>query len=417
LEIEKMIKRITLIALRVLLGIVFVFSGFVKAVDPLGFTYKMEDYFTAMGPFFENFAPLAFVAAIVLAALELVIGVNYIFGIRLKETTWAAALFMLVMTPLTLWIALSNPVHDCGCFGDALVITNWQTFWKNIAISLVILCIFLLRKNHKPFIGNKSQWAFTAYAFIFSVGISMYCYMHLPIIDFRPYKIGTNINDGMVMPENAEADSFDIKLIYKKNGLEKEFNLETYPKDSTWEFVDQRSVLIKKGYEPPIHDFTIDDLEQGEITDIVLANEGYTFLLIAYDFSKANLSKSDQINKIYKYAQDNGYDFYAMTASIDEDIEKYKVQANATYPICLTDKVTLKTIIRSNPGLVLIKNATVLNMWHVNDLPKLTKPLEKSPLGEIRKPDLAKKMGMVILLFLIPALLIIGLDRRAVKKK
>lgn len=412
-----MIKRITLIALRVLLGFVFVFSGFVKAVDPLGFTYKMEDYLAVLGPFFENFAPLAFITAIVLAALELVIGVNYIFGIRLKETNWAAALFMLVMTPLTLWIALANPVHDCGCFGDALVISNWATFWKNIVISAVILLLFLLRKSHKPFIGNKSQWAFTAYAFIFSVGISLYCYMHLPIIDFRPYKIGTNITEGMAIPEDAEPDSFDIRLIYKKSGVEKEFNLENYPKDSTWEFVDQRSVLIKKGYEPPIHDFTIDHLEQGDITDIVLANPSYTFLLIAYDFSKANLSKSEQLNKIYQYAQKNDYGFYAMTASVDEAIEKYKVDTKAEYPICLTDKITLKTIIRSNPGLVLIKDGTVLNMWHFNDLPELTKPLEKSPLGEIQHPDLNKKMGMVLLLFLIPALLIIGLDRRAIKRK
>lgn len=412
-----MIKRIGLIVSRVVIGAVFTFSGFVKAVDPLGFTYKTEDYLVALGPFFENFIPLALVAAIVLSAIELLIGINLLFGIRLKESTWGAASLMLFMTPLTLWIAVSNPVHDCGCFGDAYVISNWATFWKNIVLSVIILSIYLLRKEHKPMLKKRVEWGFVIFTFVFSLVISSYCYRHLPVIDFRPYAIGSNIIDGMAIPDDAERDSTETTLIYSKDGVEQEFSLANYPKEDGWEFVDQQTILIKKGYEPPIHDFTIESLEEGEITDVVLDNDGYTFLLISYDFSKADLERSDEINKIYAYAQENGYDFYAMTASTEEAIIDYKAEAKAVYPICLTDKITLKTIVRSNPGLVLIKDATVLNKWHVNDLPEFTTPLENSELGEMKAPDATKNVVVIILLFLFHVAILFGAAKYFEKRR
>lgn len=405
-----MIKRITLLICRLLVGATFVFSGFVKAIDPLGFTYKIEDYLTAMSPFMAQFAFLSFAAAIILSAIELVIGLNLLLGIRLKESNLGAAVLMLFMTPLTLWIAISNPVHDCGCFGDAWVISNWETFWKNIILSTLILIIFLLRKNNKAYISNKAQWLIAVYSFIFSIGLSIYCYSHLPIIDFRPYKIGTNIKEGMIIPENAPKDSFDIKLIYSKNGIEKEFTLQNYPQDDSWTFVDQKTTLIKKGYEPPIHDFTM-DTSDGDITDSVLENQGYSFLLIAYDFAKTDFSKSKEINEIYRYAKMNHYGFYTMTASTPENINIFKKQANAKFPIVLTDKITLKTIIRSNPGLVLIKNATVLNMWHYNDFPKFEKPLNKDKLGQIQEPNNLLRVIFTAIIFSIPLLIIMGIDK------
>jgi uncharacterized membrane protein YphA (DoxX/SURF4 family) len=410
-------KNNLVLVLRILLGCVFIFSGFVKAVDPLGFTYKMQDYLKEMGSLFEQFGSMAFVASIALSAFEFLLGVNLIMGNRFKLTLWGTALFMAVMTPITLWIAIANPVHDCGCFGDALVISNWQTFAKNIVIDVVLVLLFIFKESNVPVVGNKSQWVVTFYAFIFSTAISFYGYEHLPIIDFRPYKIGTNIIESMTLPENAVKDSFNIKLIYAKNGVPKDFTLDNYPKDdSSWVFIDQKSELIRKGDEPPIHDFTIDDLNQGDITEEVLQNPGYTFLLIAYDFSLADKSKSDKINQIYHYAKDNGYDFYCMTASVDEDIENYKTQTKAEYPIALADRITLKTIIRSNPGLVLIKNATVINMWHVNNLPEFKKPLDQSNLGQIQKPNNVLRVLIVGLMFLIPLLLIVFIDQKMCKE-
>lgn len=405
-----MYKRITLLCFRLLVGGVFVFSGFVKAIDPLGFTYKIEDYLTAMSPFMAQFAPLAFTAAIILSAIELVIGLNLILGMRLKESNWAAAALMLFMTPLTLWIALTNPVHDCGCFGDAWVISNWETFWKNIVLSLLIGGIFFLQKSHKPFVIAKTQWIITAYSFIFSIGLSIYCYQHLPIIDFRPYKIGTNILKGMEIPDNAAQDSFDIKLIYSKNGVEKEFTMENYPQDDSWTFVDQKTTLLKKGYEPPIHDFTM-ETENGDITDSVLADTGYSFLVVAYDLKKSNLDNIDKLNKVYAFAKKHKYGFYVLTSSVPEHIEAFKTLSKTPYTIGLSDKITLKTIIRSNPGLLLIKDARVLNMWHNKDLPSFNAPLEEDELGKVQMPNNLQVIIFTAIMFLIPLFIIVGIDK------
>lgn len=405
-----MIKRIILLLSRLVVGGVFVFSGFVKTIDPLGFTYKIEDYLAAMGPFMTQFSVLAFAAAIIISAIELTIGLNLILGIRVKESNWAAAALMLFMTPLTLWIAISNPVHDCGCFGEALIISNWETFWKNIILSILIVGIFFTQKSAKTFIKKKTQWILCSYSFIFAIALSIYCYKHLPIIDFRPYKIGTNIIKDMAIPEGAAQDSFDIKLIYSKNGVEKEFTLENYPEDDSWQFVDQKSILVKKGYEPPIHDFTL-DTEDGDITDLVLQNPSYTFLLVSYDFKTANLEKKDLINKIYTYAKKNNYGFFAMTSSVPEEIANYEAKTGSKFPITLSDKITLKTMVRSNPGLILIKNATVLNKWHYNDIPDFSSALEKSELGQQKEVNIFQNIIITLIIYLIPIFIILGIDK------
>ncbi len=411
-----MTKRIILLLSRLIFGCVFVFSGFVKAIDPLGFTYKMEDYLQAMGPFMEQFSSLAFAGAIILSAVELLVGINFILGVRIKETSWVAALFMAVMTPLTLWIALKNPVTDCGCFGDALIIGNWTTFWKNIALDAVLVVIFFLMKYHKSVFGKYLQWVVVVYAFLFACGLSIYSYQHLPAIDFRPYKIGNNLLTEMEIPENAPVDSFDIKLIYAKDGVEKEFSLQDYPKgDSTWTFVDQKTVLVKEGYKPPIHDFSI-STDDGDITDIVLENPGYTFLLISPDLTTACLKNAGKLNQIYEYAELNGYSFIMLTASVEEDMEAYREATGAKYPMGTTDKTTLKTIIRANPGLMLIKDATVLNKWH-NKLPVLKEKLEYSPLGIAQKPNNIERVLWIALLFFIPVVIILAVGRVVKNKK
>ncbi len=412
-----MAKKIILLLTRFIFGGVFVFSGFVKAIDPLGFTYKMEDYLQAMGPSMEQFSSLALIAAIALSAIELLIGVNFILGVRIKETSWMAALFMAVMTPLTLWIAIKNPVTDCGCFGDALIIGNWTTFWKNIALDVLLVIIFLLMKYHHSFFGKHTQWVLVVYTFLFSCGLSVYSLEFLPPIDFRPYKIGNNLLKEMEIPEDAPVDSFDVKLIYAKDGIEKEFTLQDYPKgDSTWTFVDQKTILVKEGYKPPIHDFSI-ITEDGEITDIVLENPGYTFLLISPDLTKACLKASDKLNQIYEYAQQNDYGYIMLTASVGNDIEIYKTATGAKYPIATTDKTTLKTIIRANPGLMLIKDATVLNKWHINDLPILKEKLENTLLGTVQKPNITERVLWITLLFLIPVIIIFVVGRVVKNKK
>ncbi|HOH95611.1 MAG TPA: DoxX family protein [Candidatus Enterocola sp.] len=360
-------KRWILIICRFIFGLTFLFSGLVKAVDPLGTTYKISDYLDAFSLGF--FSDLSLVSAFLLIILEFTIGFNLVFGIQVKKTAWIAAAFMLVMTPLTLYLAIANPVSDCGCFGDALVITNWQTFYKNLILDALLVLILVFASEDRPIFSNWASYIIMLIPVLSCLGLELYCYNHLPIIDFRPYKVGNNLPSLMVIPDDAPSDEYNISFIYEKDGVQKEFNLENYPaEDSTWTFVSQNSVLIKRGYVPPIHDFSV-QTEDGDITDLILENEGYTFLLISSKLEKADLSRQKDINALYDYINSKNISFYCLTSSFNDDVEAFKTTNNVKYPIGATDEITLKTIIRSNPGLVLLKAGNVVAKWHYNDLP------------------------------------------------
>ncbi len=357
-----------MIIVRILLALVFIFSGFVKAIDPLGSTYKFEDYFHAFGGFFEKLSFIAFPAAIILSSLELLIGLSFLFKIKIRKTSVMALLFMLVMTPLTLYVAINNPVTDCGCFGDALVISNWATFYKNVALILLVILFLIYSKKMKSlFLPRIENIAILAFILI-GCSVSVYSYRHLPMIDFRPYKIGVNIPASMVVPENSPTDKYETTFIYEKDGLKKEFTLENYPKgDSTWKFVDQKSVLLSHGYKAPIHDFTIVNAQYEDITEDIITNPGSTYLLIMYDINKASEKGAKKAEAIYKKAINSGIKFYALTASSDDEVQEFIQKTGVTYPFCKTDPITLKTIIRANPGLVLITKGTIKGKWNWRD--------------------------------------------------
>lgn len=419
-----MIAKVGVNACRFLLGITFIFSGFVKAVDPLGSFYKIQDYLTAfgMGGWFTDYIPL--LCGIVLAAVEFSAGIFLFLGIRRSLATLLALLLMGVLTPLTLYLAIANPVSDCGCFGDAWVLTNWQTFGKNIVLLAAAIVAFKERKQIVRFITPKMEWMMSMYTFLFIFALSFYCLGNLPIFDFRPYKIGTDIKAGMEMPEGAKPSVFETRFILEKNGKRQEFTLENYP-DSTWTFVEARTVLKEKGYEPPIHDFSMVELSTGEdITDSVLADKGYTFLLVAHRIENADDGNIDLINEVYDYSVEHGYKFYALTSSPEEDINEWCDRTGAEYPFCQMDDITLKTIIRSNPGLMLIKDGIILNKWSDNQIPDeyvLTDSLDKLEVGQLKQVNNGRTIGYVLLWFVIPLLMVIGVDilvvRRRMKKR
>ena len=346
--------------IRLLLAAVFIFSGFVKAIDPLGSTYKFEDYLNAFGGFFGQLTFMAFPAAIALSTLELAIGLCFLLKIKLKTTSLAALLFMLFMLPLTLYVALANPVTDCGCFGDALIISNWATFYKNIVITFLIVILLIFNGKLRRIFLPAIEWILLLLFIASGVALSVYSYSHLPMIDFRPYKVGVNIPAAMQVPPGKPTDKYETTFIYSKDGVSREFTLENYPKnDSTWTFVEQKSTLIEKGYEPPIHNFTIVDANQIDITDEVIHHKGKVHLLIMYDVSKASEKGVAKTEELYRQAKADNELFYALTASPDEEIEKFAKQHGVTYPFCKTDPITLKTIIRANPGLMVIENGTI----------------------------------------------------------
>lgn len=419
------IKNIWTNACRFVLAVVFIFSGFVKAVDPLGTQYKIQDYLEAFGmsAFLPSFFPLA--VSVLLAALEFCIGVYFLFGIRKNTSTIMALLMMVVMTPFTLYLALKNPVSDCGCFGDALILTNWETFWKNVFLLIAAVSVFVWRDRIIRLVTEKSQWLVALYTLIFVIGISLYCLYYLPIFDFRPYHVGANIPKGMEIPEGAKKSVYESIFVLEKEGLKKEFTLENYP-DSTWTFVDTKNVLKEKGYEPSIRDFSIVRLDDGEdLTEEVLHDKGYTFLLITHRIDQADDSSIDLINEIYDYSVEHGYAFYCLTSSLEEQIDQWRDKTGAEYPFCQADDITLKTIIRSNPGLILIKDGIILNKWSMNNLPDeyvLTDKLDALELGKLKSESVSHTIGLVLLWFIIPLLLFLGMDvlyvrRRNRKKK
>jgi uncharacterized membrane protein YphA (DoxX/SURF4 family) len=398
---------------RFVLAIVFIFSGFVKAIDPLGTQYKIQDYFDAFGwaGIFPDNIP--FLASVLLGMLEFCLGVYLFFGIRRIIAPRAVVAVMALMTPLTFWLALDNPVSDCGCFGDAVVLTNWETFGKNVVLLVMSLVVLKWRKRIFPLATTRFDWLIALYGFLYILCMTIYCYRHLPIFDFRPYYVGADIRSGMEIPEGEEPTVYETRFVLQKDGVEKEFALEDYP-DSTWTFVDSKTVVKKKGYEPPIHDFSMMSYEGGEdITEQVLTDEGYTFLLVAHQLGQANDSKIDLINELYDYCLENDCAFYCLTSSSDEDILKWQEYTGAEYPFCLMDNITLKTMVRSNPGLVLLKGGVVINKWSVADIPdeyQLMGELEYLPLGKINKQSFVYQLFYVVVWFIFPLLLMCVAD-------
>ncbi len=377
----KKILNIIAIISRILAGLVFVFSGFAKAVDPLGSTYKFIDYFHAFN--IQWLEPAAFPLSIALSGSEFLIGVCLLLFIRNKWATWGALLFMVIFTPLTLWLALTNPVHDCGCFGDAFILTNWQTFYKNIIISAFVILSFIYRNSYAGWLKLKTEWLITAIVAFLITGFSWYNYQHLPVMDFRPYKIGTHIPDKMIIPEGVPANVYKqyFTLLDTLSGKQISIESNLYVSDSiywgkstTWKFISTTGPeLVKEGYQPTIRDFSIVSLSDVDITQPVLSDTGYYFILVAYDLKKSKTKYQSKINTLYKQVVTDNHKFICLTSVSANEIERFKTTNKATYDFYLTDPITLKTIIRANPGLIIIHAGTILAKWHSNDIPEYKK--------------------------------------------
>ena len=353
---------------RLLIGLVFVFSGFVKAVDPLGTVYKIEDYLMAFGGFWGGLTFMAFPAALLLIALELLIGLNLVFQVKFKWSSWLAFVFMLVMTPLTLYIAIYNPVTDCGCFGDALKISNWMTFSKNIVFFALTIILLIFHKQFKTLFLSRVETGFITVFLVLSFGFMVYNLMHLPIMDFRPYKIGVNIPDAMKIPHDAPVDVYEYNFVYKKNGERKTFSLTDLPDDS-WKFVSQETKLISEGYKPPIHDLMILTADFEDVTDEVVCHEGTTYLIIMYDLDKASEKGIEKVKAFIETKQkDLEVKVYALTASSSDDIKEFKNKHELSFPFYKTDPITLKTMIRANPGVMKLVDGTVKGKWNFRAL-------------------------------------------------
>jgi hypothetical protein len=349
---------------RIIIGLVFIFSGTVKAIDPLGSAYKFHDYFYAFHLGFLNWLSLPL--AILMCTAEFISGFSILTGIRYRTGTWGVLLLMVIFTPLTFILALTNPVSDCGCFGDAIHLTNWQTFGKNVVLIAMAIILFVNRKQVKPVSGLWKEWTITGIAITFFILFSAYNLRYLPVIDFLPYKTGVKIADKMVVPDGVDADAYKTTFIYEKSGVKKEFDLNNYPaSDTTWKFVDQKTVLIKKGYQPPIHDFIITSEPGEDITQKILNSKGYSVFMVTKKLAEAGKKRILDGFELGKFSKENRIDFYILTSSPSAEIKDY----NNGLQFCQVDETTLKTMVRSNPGYFLLKDGRIMGKWSWANVP------------------------------------------------
>jgi uncharacterized membrane protein YphA (DoxX/SURF4 family) len=349
---------------RIILGLVFIFSGIVKAIDPLGTAYKFHDYFQAFNIGFLN--SLSLTLAILLCTAEFIAGFSVITGMKLKPGLWGTFLLLVIFTPVTFILALTNPVSDCGCFGDAVHLTNWQTFGKNVILLAFWGIAFSGRNKTQKLTGNKTEWSVLSGATVLFV---IFCFLnlrYLPVIDFLPYKKDVRIADKMNIPEGAPADQYKTTFIYEKEGIRKEFSLEDYPaNDSTWKFVDQKSVLIKKGYVPPIHDFQVTSVNGENLTEKILSDNRYSLLMITKKLTEARQKNLSEGFELGRYCRDNGINFYILTSSGSDELKSYRYDL----VFCTADETTLKTMMRANPGYILIKDGIIIDKWSWANVP------------------------------------------------
>jgi uncharacterized membrane protein YphA (DoxX/SURF4 family) len=361
---------------RIFVGLVFIFSGFVKGVDPLGTAYRIEDYFIAYGTLWAM--PWALILSIALSTLEIVLGTAMVLNARIRFMSWILFSLMIFFTILTFFDALYNPVLDCGCFGDFIKLSNWQTFFKNIVLIIFVYIIFKNRRRYRSLFSKQEQ-TIVIIAFIVGFGcFSFYQYNHLPMCDFRDWKIG---ND-MKPDNNSEPITY---LIYKnkESGEKKEYISPNFPWNdsiwmSQWVFIDQRIDASNVKHK---HDLIIQTLGGSDITESIIKNPDYQFIFISDDLMKVSPSSFKQINKIYSYLEEREILLVGLTSSSGSDIKNSTREYNIKYDFFFADDIVLKAMIRSNPGLILLQNGVVMNKWHYHDFPTVEE-LKK----ELRRP-------------------------------
>ena len=357
---------------RILVGVLFIIYGLINANDALGFSYKFDEYFVVFHMEFLNGAGLAI--AMLICIFEVALGVALLVGYRMVMVSWLMLLMILFFTFLTFYSAYFDVVKDCGCFGDALKLKPWESFYKDVILLVLILIIFVKRKSIKPLIGDKFAGFMSATGLILTTWFTWHCYTHLPVKDFRPYAIGKNITEGMTLPPGAITDSVVMVFIYKdkKTGAQVEAGMDqvsTYSGNEQYEFVDRLDKVVREGDKAAIHDFAIKDAEDNDLTSDFLSRPDYVFMLIAYDLTKADVKAQDKVNALAAECQKNDFEFFGLTSTIPAETDKFRHDHQNMFPYYFCDGTALKTIIRSNPGLVLLKQGTVIDMWHHNDFP------------------------------------------------
>ena len=360
---SSLLLTITVNVCRLLLAATFIFSGFVKANDPLGTVYKLEDYVHAMAWFT---LPDTFLlgCAVLLALFEFILGVYILFGMKKKTVSRTTVVFMVVMTLLTVYIAIANPVSDCGCFGDVLILSNGATLAKNTVLLAAAILINRYYRLQKDFLSSSVKWFIAFVSFCSIIGYAIYCIICLPVFDFRPYKVGTNLRTAV-----TTGKKFDVTIVYEKDGKTLELSAEDDDPDSTWTYVETRRTPLDISHLATA-DFYVTDADEEDVTEDILLADGYTLLLIIPNLRNADEGCIDKVNELYDYSQDHDIGFYCLTASSTPGPQRYwRDHTGAEYNYYFAEERMLKTVVRGQPGLVLLHDGIIAKKWSNYNLP------------------------------------------------
>jgi uncharacterized membrane protein YphA (DoxX/SURF4 family) len=361
---------------RILVGLLFIFSGLIKMNDPLGFSYKLEEYFDVFHiGFLSN---LALALAIILCTLEIVLGFALLIGVRAVTIAWGLLLLIIFFGFLTFYSAYFKVVQTCGCFGDAIPLTPWQSFSKDMVLLALVLVIFVNKKSIQP-LFSKSRGDYTLMgSVVVALGFGFYTYSFMPVIDFLPYKVGANIPEEMITPPGAQPDEYQITyhLKNKKNGdtrvmTDKDYVKSGVWKDSNWEVVGTpERELVKKGFTPKIQDLSIKDAQGNDYTKELLSNPFSNVIIVAYDLNHTNVNALGRLNALaVNLLQNFNTRTILLTSNSAKDAEAFAKANHLVMEIYYADGVPLKTMVRANPGIFLMKNGTIINKWHYHGIP------------------------------------------------
>lgn len=356
---------------RLVLSLALIFSGGVKLIDPHGTEYKIRDYAIAFGMDDVMWSYLPLLMSVGLSLAEFCLGVNLLFGSNRRWTSRVVFMAFALFTPFTLYLALENPVHDCGCFGDAWVLTNWQTFAKNVLLLSCAIVVCRWYRLQVRLISIHGQWLVSLYTWVYALMLMSYCLYTLPVIDFRPYHLGADIAEKMRWDDDTDRI-------------------------------------------PPITDLVITDPLTGQdMTDSIVSGQGWKFLIVLPRVENADDGVMDKLAELTEYCLENDYMLTAMTASSDSLVDYWRDITGAEYPFLVADEIPLKTMIRSNPGLILLRGSVVAGKWASTEIPgstELVAPLEQMDWVHREQTSYTERMLVLLSWYLLPLLLLTMLD-------
>lgn len=403
------------VLVRVLVGATFILSGVVKLIDPVGTMYKIEDYLQVFN--LTMFNSWSFVMAVFLSVVEFILGVNALLGSYLRTTPTLLLIFMVIMTPLTLFLAIANPIPDCGCFGDVVTLTNWQTFGKNVILLSLVIFLLLYNRRARSVFHREVHALIVVWVVMFGLGLVYLAESYSPVLDFRPFKIGTDLAGAYF---GEDADVTEYAFVYEKDGVQATFDIDSLPDEAEgWQFVERQERATQS--QPAVYDKMLDHFVvydgNEDITEELLSHEGYLFVLFSEDLTKANDDEINKVHELYDYTREYGYPFYAVTASSPTEIEAWIDNTGAEFPFVFMDRTTIRTIQRANPFLLVLKDGVIYHKYYIEYLPgemQLTVPVEDIPIyaeAEHYNPDY--RIAFLTTLFVLPILLLYFTERVA----